>query len=440
MHAGRLADNLRDRDVAEVFIDVDEIKLGENFEKRIEEEISRCDAFLIMIGDDWLSLMGRDGRPRIFDDRDWVHLEVRAALDRDVPVIPVLVEDTMMPRPDQLPAEIRALASRQGAEMRESSWRQDYDRLATGLPAPVEASGESSRAPSPSTAARRERAQIDFVAARSFIEGIPRGRWTSYGDVSLAGGSPTGAIAIGNWLSQKGNDIPNVWRVLNTRGEVSDGWAPVNPNLPPTPDGVRALLETEGVGFSQKGRAADELHWGVADAADDGVAVAIQPDERVAAANDLPGDTLIVAGRRAYPDYSLADAYICQPGRSFRSGIERMGFYTGFQIKPELPRILHRRDNVSFTPANAAALATRDEPFDEELARLITRVLDPTLRWAGRRELGNEYQVFLLTSPNHLDTLRLDEPVRHRGKSAWVQSQRYTNSGLLRAAGSTDEL
>ena len=103
MHAGRLADNLKDRDIAEVFIDVEEIKLGEDFERRIKEEIARCDAFLIMIGDDWLTLTGPDKRPRIFDPMDWVHLEVQAALDRDVPVIPILVEETMMPDQSSYP-------------------------------------------------------------------------------------------------------------------------------------------------------------------------------------------------------------------------------------------------------------------------------------------------------------------------------------------------
>src|SRR4051794_1696013 len=43
IHAGRLADNLRDRAGAEVFLDIDTIGLGENFLKRIEREITSCD-------------------------------------------------------------------------------------------------------------------------------------------------------------------------------------------------------------------------------------------------------------------------------------------------------------------------------------------------------------------------------------------------------------
>ena len=39
MHAGRLAENLRERTGAEVFLDIDTVGLGENFVKRIEREI-----------------------------------------------------------------------------------------------------------------------------------------------------------------------------------------------------------------------------------------------------------------------------------------------------------------------------------------------------------------------------------------------------------------
>src|ERR1700704_6243730 len=106
VHAGRLAENLRDRSGDEVFLDIDTIGLGENFVTRIEREIGRCDVLLVMIGDDWLTLTGRDGRPRIFDPLDLIFLEIKSALERDVPVVPVLVEGASMPRPEQLPDEL----------------------------------------------------------------------------------------------------------------------------------------------------------------------------------------------------------------------------------------------------------------------------------------------------------------------------------------------
>ena len=131
--------------------------------------------------------------------------------------------------------------------MRESSWRIDFDRLAAGLPAP-ESEATRSRPSGDDQKQRKERASIDFVAARSFIESIPRGRWASYGDVSMAGGSPTGAMAVGNWLAAN-EGIPNVWRVLRSGGQVAQGFSASDTSLPQTPEAVHALL-TEGVTFS----------------------------------------------------------------------------------------------------------------------------------------------------------------------------------------------
>jgi hypothetical protein len=242
MHAGRLAENLRERAGAEVFLDIDTIGLGENFVKRIEREISRCDMVLVMIGDEWLNIIGRDGKPRIQDPVDFIYLEIKTALERDVPVIPVLVEGTSMPRPEDLPEELRELALRNGAELRVESWPQDFERLAGALPGPARAhvGGET-----PSSSAKT-RASIDFVVARGFIESIPRGRWTSYGEVAKAAGAPRGAMAIGNWLLARGEDVPNVWRVLTNKGEVAGGWAPKDPDLPQSPDAVRDLLGERG--------------------------------------------------------------------------------------------------------------------------------------------------------------------------------------------------
>ena len=166
VHAGRLAENLRHGSGDEVFLDIDTVSLGENFVKRIEREIGQCDLVLVMIGDDWLTLAGADGRPRIFDPLDWIFLEMKSALERDVPVVPVLVEGASMPRPDQLPGELRELALRHGAELRDATWAADVARLAAGLPAPARTvtavvTGE----PVDFAAERKVRARLDFVAA-----------------------------------------------------------------------------------------------------------------------------------------------------------------------------------------------------------------------------------------------------------------------------------
>ena len=163
------------------------------------------------------------------------------------------------------------------------------------------------------------------------------------------------------------------------------------------------------------------------------------PEERSADSRSTASDVLIVAGRQAYPDYHVLSAYICQPGRSFRSGIERLGFYTAFEIKPELPRILHRRDNVEFSQGNVSRLASSGEEFDGEVAALVSKALDPSTGWYIEREAGNS-ATKCLTSTEDSDTLTLPAGIRHEGQAAWVQSQRYASSDLLRTAATTDDL
>jgi len=112
--------------------------------------------------------------------------------------------------------------------------------------------------------ARRTSVSLDLDAARAFIASIPEGRWTSYGDVAAAAGNSRAGQPIGTWLSNKGDDIPLVYRILNRRGEVSDGWRTVNPELPPTQEAVRQRLKAEGVRFRDQ-RADQEQRWTVED-------------------------------------------------------------------------------------------------------------------------------------------------------------------------------
>src|SRR5215471_2272862 len=52
------------------------------------------------------------GDRRLEDPRDFVRLEIGAALQRDIPVIPILINGTSIPRADRLPAELQELALR----------------------------------------------------------------------------------------------------------------------------------------------------------------------------------------------------------------------------------------------------------------------------------------------------------------------------------------
>ncbi len=100
------------------FFDIDDIPAGVDFVEVLRGEIDTCDVFIAVIGRRWLGFTDQQGRPRLDDLNDFVRSEIRAALARGIPVIPVLVDGAQMPRPGELPADIDALRRRQAIEVR----------------------------------------------------------------------------------------------------------------------------------------------------------------------------------------------------------------------------------------------------------------------------------------------------------------------------------
>jgi formylglycine-generating enzyme required for sulfatase activity len=68
------------------FKDVDDIRAGVDFRKVIEEDLQECDILLAVIGKKWLSVKNANGNPRLFDENDFVRIEIETALKRDIPV------------------------------------------------------------------------------------------------------------------------------------------------------------------------------------------------------------------------------------------------------------------------------------------------------------------------------------------------------------------
>jgi|SRR5579859_1223796 len=133
-YAGRLTDSLRQRIGAEsVFQDVTAIALGEDFMAAIDRALRSCDAVLAVIGPGWLVASTSEGAPRLFEPDDYVRLELAAALQRDIRVIPVLVGGARLPAADALPEDLQGLVERQGIVLRDESWHQDVESLVRSL-------------------------------------------------------------------------------------------------------------------------------------------------------------------------------------------------------------------------------------------------------------------------------------------------------------------
>ena len=67
-----------------------------------------------------------------------------------------------------------------------------------------------------------DKRKLDLDAAAAFLETVPRGRWTSYGDVAVAAGRGSNAAqGVVSWIGSNGHRVANVHRVLNVNGEVN---------------------------------------------------------------------------------------------------------------------------------------------------------------------------------------------------------------------------
>ena len=75
-----------------VFMDVDNIALGRDFREVLRENLASCDLMLVLIGKRWVDAKDQSGRRRLDDPGDFIRLEIGAALKRNIPVTPVLVQ------------------------------------------------------------------------------------------------------------------------------------------------------------------------------------------------------------------------------------------------------------------------------------------------------------------------------------------------------------
>lgn len=129
--AGRLADSLTTYfGENRVFRDVDGIAGGANFEAVLRETAGAADAMIVLIGRKWVNAIDENGEPRLHDPQDWVAREIAAALDRNIPLFPVLIENAAMPRAEELPDALKPLVRHNAVSLSDSRWSEDVTRLA----------------------------------------------------------------------------------------------------------------------------------------------------------------------------------------------------------------------------------------------------------------------------------------------------------------------
>ena len=132
-----------------IFLDIDSIPAGKDFYNFIDEQVAQADVVLAIIGPSWLEQL----RARASRSDDFVRIEIQTALDRRMPVIPVLVGGVSMPDANELPVGLQRLCRMNACTV--SSGR-DFSAHATRLINAIESVNATRLIRSGSSEARQE--------------------------------------------------------------------------------------------------------------------------------------------------------------------------------------------------------------------------------------------------------------------------------------------
>lgn len=131
----RLCDRLADLFGREaIFKDVDSMPVSKDFRESLNEAIADCDAFLVVIGTQWLASSSEIGTRRIDQTGDYVRLEAERAITESVPIVPILIDGASLPESSDLPNTLRPLAFCHAIPLRyDPDFNMDFERLTTFL-------------------------------------------------------------------------------------------------------------------------------------------------------------------------------------------------------------------------------------------------------------------------------------------------------------------
>ena len=185
VQSGRIFDALNARFPGEVFRDVESIDAGVNWVEELRQSVLSAEVLVVVIGPEWQTMAGERG-PRIDDPADYVHMELRTALEHDIRIIPVLLDGAQMPPPRTLPPKLEGLLRRQALPLRETRVDEDLGRLVAGLErVRAEVARLQSQADGLATARERQELSARRLAAYAEATAVKRRALTRAGLLAL---------------------------------------------------------------------------------------------------------------------------------------------------------------------------------------------------------------------------------------------------------------
>ncbi len=112
----------------QLFLDVNSIRIGEEWPERIKHKLEAATVVLALIGPGWLTVMNKYGKRRIDDPSDWVRKELLYAIERKTPIVPIVINHTQnLPDAAGLPPKLRSLNLVQARVLHldPAEWRAD---------------------------------------------------------------------------------------------------------------------------------------------------------------------------------------------------------------------------------------------------------------------------------------------------------------------------
>ena len=110
-----------------VFIDKHSIQPGANFRMSIDDALTNSTVLLVVIGNNWSE--NKQGEKLLDNPDDYVRLEISTALEKELKIIPILIDDSSMPHEKTLPETIKLFAHLQAFRIAENHLKEDVRQL-----------------------------------------------------------------------------------------------------------------------------------------------------------------------------------------------------------------------------------------------------------------------------------------------------------------------
>jgi hypothetical protein len=114
-----------------VFLDFDQVKGGQRWKTKVLEVLDDRPVMVTLITTRWNSR--QKGKPKLLYEEDHVRFELEAALERDLPIVPVLYERANWPKPSDIPTTLHSVLGFQRVPVSHERWDHDAHQLVEAL-------------------------------------------------------------------------------------------------------------------------------------------------------------------------------------------------------------------------------------------------------------------------------------------------------------------